>query len=348
MFERSRRLLVVAATAVAGLTAVVFGVTSSPGSAHRAQAASEPPFKKAADFIAAGQEVPGVHPTLPICPRLTPDPGFPQQPDQVRVARQARDVAAPAACQADRTTGLFQAYPRALAEPRPGGASSSKKTRRPMHSGVAAYHWSGPATTAYNRHGVSSIIETVNPNVDHVFGAPREFVNGRSFASASDAVNHTEAGWTERSAFGLAQYAYGCGTSFCYYDTSQQFPLSVGGLYWYRVYHCGDPGQALTCGDIFYNEAWRNLWTSDATKCTNSNGTGNCLVENRSEVLSEDSTPHPAFGGGGMSFAVGELMLDTMWASWTTSYSTSVISTSPYVIDWGSQYSDFNVCQTAC
>lgn len=110
MFERSRRLLVVAATAVAGLTAVVFGVTSSPGSAHRAQAASEPPFKKAADFIAAGQEVPGVHPTLPICPRLTPDPGFPQQPDQVRVARQARDVAAPAACQADRTTGLFQAY----------------------------------------------------------------------------------------------------------------------------------------------------------------------------------------------------------------------------------------------
>ena len=115
-----------------------------------------------------------------------------------------------------------------------------------------------------------------------------------------------------------------------------------------QIDHCGDPGQALTCGDIFYNEAWRNLWTSDATKCTNSNGTGNCLVENRSEVLSEDSTPHPAFGGGGMSFAVGELMLDTMWASWTTSYSTSVISTSPYVIDWGSQYSDFNVCQTAC
>lgn len=347
--HRSRRLLLVAAASVAGLMAVVFGVTSTTGSAHRAQATTEPLFKTAADFIAAGKEVPGMHPTLPICPRLPADPGFPRQADQARIARQARDVAAPAACQADRTTGLFQSYPQVLPpQPLPGGANKAtkaKKTRRLMHSGNA-YHWSGPAGTAYNKHGVSSIIETVNPNVDH--GGAREFVNGRSYALAGDTVNHTEAGWTERSAFADDQYAYGCGTSFCYYDTSQQFPLTVSGWYWYRVYHCGDPGEALVCGDIYYDEAWRNLWTSDATKCTNANETGNCLVENRSEVVSDDATPHPAFGGSGMSFAVGELMLDTMWDQWTTAYSTTVTSTSPYVIDWGTQYSDFNVCQTSC
>lgn len=323
----------------------VLGV-ASVGDAHRSQASTEPLFKTAADFVAAGKKVPGIHPTLPVCPPLAADPGFPKQADQARVVRQALDVAAPAVCQADRSTGLFQEYPLRTSPAMPGGANTTKKTRRPMHSGTSAYHWSGPATTAYNKHGVSSIIETVNPNVDH--GGPREFVNGRSYALASDGVNHTEAGWTERAAFADAQYAYGCGTAFCYYDTSQQFPLSVFGWYWYRAYHCGSPGQALVCGDIYYNEAWRNLWTSDATKCTNANETGNCQVENRSEVLSEDSTPHPAFGGTGMSFAVGELMLDTMWDQWTTAYSTQVTSTSPYVIDWGTQYSDFNVCQTAC
>lgn len=152
-------------------------------------------------------------------------------------------------------------------------------------------------------------------------------------------MNRTEAGWTERSVFPDEQYAYGCGTEFCFYDRSQQLPLSVFGWYWYRVQHCGAPGQNLTCGDIYYNEAWRNLWASDATNCTNADGSGNCLVENQSEVFSEDATPHPAFGGSGMSFAVGELMLDTMWDSWTTAYSTNVTSTSPYVTDWGTQYS---------
>lgn len=328
---------------VAGAIGVLLALPST-GTAHRAQASPrEPVFKTAQDFLAAGQKVPGTHPTFPVCPRPTPDPGFPPTVEQTRVARAALDVAAPAVCQADRSTGLFQAYPKSsTSQP----STAPKKARRIAHSGVAAYHWAGPATTAYNKHGLSSVIETVNPNVDH--GGAREFVNGRSYVAASDTINHAEAGWTERSAFDDAQYAYGCGTQFCYYDTSGQFPLSVNGWFWYRVYQCGDPGVALTCADIYYDYAWRNLWTSDAVRCTNANGSGNCLVENRSEVLSEDATPHPAFGGSGMSFAVGELMLDASWDSWTTAYSTSVTSTSPYVIAWGAQYSDFNVCQTSC
>lgn len=172
-------------------------------------------------------------------------------------------------------------------------------------------------------------------------------MNGRSYALAPD-NNRVEAGWTERGAFSDLQFAYGCDSLGCFYDTGRSYPVSPYGWYSFRAFHCGSPGEKKACGEIYYDYEWRRLVTTNLVRCTNSNGSGNCVVENRSEVLSEDATPHPAFGGGGMDFAVGELMLDETWDTWTTAYPTVVTSTSPYVVSWSAQYSNFRACQTSC
>jgi hypothetical protein len=319
------------------LTTVLLAPLALPGTgaAHRARPSSGgPPFLTARDFLAAGQPVPGTHPTLPVCPPATPDPGL-ASAEAARQARSRVDLSAPAVCQVDRSFGVFQERPR------PAAAAG-----RRVLSHSNAYHWAGPATRSLNYHGASSVIQAVNPNVNH--GGATEFVNGRTFAGDASG-GKIEIGWTERSNFMDKQYVYACGTLQCFYDTGpSRFPLLSGGWYWFRVYQCGSPGQALTCADIYYDDIWQNVWTNELLRCTNSNETGNCFGENRSEVYSEDSTPHPAFGGDGMDFAVGELLTDSGWLSWTTSFLTNDRRDAPYVIAYYTQYSDFVVCQTAC
>jgi hypothetical protein len=143
------------------------------------------------------------------------------------------------------------------------------------------------------------------------------------------------------------RYVYG-GGHLAWHRYTGSYPLSVGSYYSFRVYHCTAPGSNLVCADMWWIDQWVSIWTNEAMKCTNADGTGNCWGSNMAEVRSFDSTPHPAMGGGGMDFAVGQLALSTMWVNWTTGYATSVYEEAPYVIRWGTKYHAFGVCQTAC
>jgi hypothetical protein len=85
-------------------------------------------------------------------------------------------------------------------------------------------------------------------------------------------------------------------------------------------------------------------------RCTNSDGSGNCRVENLVEVYSADSTPHPSFGGGGLTLQNGMLKTTpTTFSLWTTAYGTpTVYADGPYVISWITQWHTFKACRDFC
>jgi len=151
--RKSRRLaFVVAAFAVCTLsTSAVLLSEPEVSVAYRVPLPEgETPFLEAQDFIAAGQQVPGTHPALPVCPPAAPDPGFATAAD---VARAKAVVGrGPATCQIDRSTGVFQerpALPPVTGQVKPHFHLRTKPPGRSIsHSGSTAYHWSGPATTS--------------------------------------------------------------------------------------------------------------------------------------------------------------------------------------------------------
>src|SRR5687768_2093486 len=78
-------------TALVGLMLVsgVLLVVPPSTDAHRsASSLAWKTHKTAAEFIAAGQDVPGVDSTLPVCPRFAPDPGFPLSQKKPKLQQQ--------------------------------------------------------------------------------------------------------------------------------------------------------------------------------------------------------------------------------------------------------------------
>lgn len=133
---------------------------------------------------------------------------------------------------------------------------------------------------------------------------------------------------------------------------SPDFPLTVEQIYAFRSHHCGLPGQNLVCGEIWYGGAWAKLGQWATMRCTNSDNSASCRVENLAEVYTDYST-HPTFGGGGMQWQTGMLKTGPgTWDLWETVFGTpNVHSDQPYVISWGpnnTRYYEFKACKDQC
>jgi hypothetical protein len=190
-------------------------------------------------------------------------------------------------------------------------------------------------------------MEAKNPDVGH--GSSSEFVAARSLAQASGTTNWVEAGWGEFWNEPDKPIAYACFVATCM-DYPNNFPLTVGTNYPFRAHQCGSWGQNQVCGEIWYGGQWVLLGRWLTMRCTNSDGSGNCRVENLVEVYSADSTPHPSFGGGGLTLQNGMLKTTpTTFSLWTTAYGTpTVYADGPYVISWITQWHTFKACRDFC
>jgi hypothetical protein len=203
------------------------------------------------DFLDAGLPIPGMHPTLPICPPSITD--VPDQSAPRTRAEAAAIIPARPTCQADMRRAVFTpSLPRRVVSKRT--VRTIAGTARPLHTGR---HFAGPNHPQDDLHGVKASITVTNPDVDHGIGINAEVVAARTYAGSG--IDWTEAGWVERSHFADAQYVYAGGREGAA-NYTDQFPLSVGQLVTLAVDHCGVPGELRVCGQIYWNSTWVDIW----------------------------------------------------------------------------------------
>jgi len=151
MLRRHRiAVIVIASTMAAALGA---SLTPGFGAAHRSTTKlPHGSLMTGQDFLDAGLPIPGMHPTLPICP-----PSITDRPDQSapkNAAEAAAIVPAPATCQADMRRAVFTpSLPRHRVAQKRGTTAS---VARPLHS--PGHHWAGPNHPPENMHGVKASI----------------------------------------------------------------------------------------------------------------------------------------------------------------------------------------------
>jgi len=317
------------------------GLAFMPGddSSESASPGIEPRFLTYDEAVRAGFKT-VIDPDLPYCPPATAD-GYTSEEELAEAIKGKEDQ--PAVCQLDPHTATY-----AIDVPARGGQPAKSEERALLHSN--AYHFVGWMRDVVAYHGIRGSYQVKNPNVNH--GPPSqlgEHVLGRVEAGSA-AGNYVEAGWGEFSYYPDQRIAWACYNGNQCQDYLSQYSLCDNCTYPWRVFHCGTPGQNLTCAEVFYSGSWRRLATFTSMRCTNSNSAPNCRIANVVEIFSTDSTPHPSFGGGGEVHSDGQLQASPgSWSSWSTAHPpTNFYAGSPYIRQDLALYTSFKACQTVC